>query len=82
MAVIRHTRTERDQIAREVEHAIAQLGPEVVRVRYRVGEDWDGDPAIYFRVVLTDEASGRENLFENARKVENTLLSQFRARED
>lgn len=29
----------------------------VVRIRFNLGEDWDGDPAMYFRVVVTDEAA-------------------------
>jgi hypothetical protein len=44
------------EIAEAVEKVIKTLGPEVVRVRYNVGEDWTGDPALYFRVVLADSA--------------------------
>jgi len=44
------------EVEKAVDQVIKTLGPEVVRVRYNVGEDWTGDPALYFRVVLADSA--------------------------
>ena len=35
------------------------VGPDVVRIRYEIGEDWSGQWAIFFRVVLTDDAARR-----------------------
>ena len=47
----------------EIEAAIARvqqtIGPDVVRIRYEIGEDWSGQWAIFFRVVLTDDAAKR-----------------------
>jgi hypothetical protein len=40
----------------EVERSLA---PDVVRIRYEIGEDWSGQWAIFFRVVLTDDAAKR-----------------------
>lgn len=44
-----------------VQSAIAEvielLAPDVIRIRYDLGPDWSGDPGIYFRTVLSDEAS-------------------------
>jgi hypothetical protein len=34
-----------------------ELGPAVLHIRYEIGQDWSGDSAIFFRVVLSDEAS-------------------------
>jgi hypothetical protein len=42
------------EVEKAVDDFIKTLGPEVVRVRYNIGEDWTGDPALYFRVVLAD----------------------------
>jgi hypothetical protein len=39
---------------REVERSLA---PDVVRIRYEIGEDWSGQWAIFFRVVLADDAA-------------------------
>jgi hypothetical protein len=34
-----------------------ELSPAVLHIRYEIGQDWSGDWAIFFRVVLSDEAS-------------------------
>ena len=71
-----------EQIANEVERAKLLLGPEVVRVRYNTGEDTSGDPAIYFRIVLTDSASRRETLSEVAEKIRNIFDDELRPYEN
>ena len=38
------------------------LGRDVVRLRYTLGEDWTGDPSIFFNIVLTDPASRPDQL--------------------
>jgi hypothetical protein len=61
------TQEQVDQIARA-------LAPDVVYVRFNVSHDWSGDPAIYFRVLLSDEAaSHRERLVEVAGRVRQAL---------
>ena len=34
-----------------------ELSPAVLHIRYEIGQDWSGDWAIFFRVLLSDEAS-------------------------
>lgn len=45
----------------EIQQAVAQveqtLKPDVVFIHYDIRPDWDGDPAIYFHILLTDEAA-------------------------
>jgi hypothetical protein len=45
----------------EIEAAVAEvereLKPDVVRIRYEIGHDWSDEWAIFFRIVLTDEAA-------------------------
>jgi hypothetical protein len=43
--------------------------PDVVRIRYGINQDWSGEWAIFFRIVLTDEVA-RYRLREVASKVE------------
>ena len=43
-----------DEAVRAVEDA---LKPDVVRIRYSIGKDWNDEQAIYFRVVLSDDAA-------------------------
>ena len=56
----------------EIEAAIARVQqstrPDVVRIRYEIGEDWSGQWAIFFRIVLTDDAA-RRRLGDAADKV-------------
>jgi hypothetical protein len=54
-------------------HRVQQIaGPDVVRIRYEIGEDWRGEWAIFFRIVLTDDAA-RRRLRETAAKVARGL---------
>jgi hypothetical protein len=56
-------------IAEGVARAARVLAPEVVRIRYSFEDDWSGNEAVFFRVVLKDSASKRAHLREVARRV-------------
>jgi hypothetical protein len=48
----------RQQEVQTAVNAVAkQLYPDVRYIRYDVGQDWSGDWAVFFRIVLSDEAS-------------------------
>lgn len=49
--------------------------PGVVKINCTFGEDWSGDPAIFFWVTLTDEASRRRVLRRITSRVEDTIRS-------
>lgn len=51
--------TEQAQIETAVEQVKAQLQPDVQQIRWEIDKDWTGQWAIYFRVVLSDEAGNR-----------------------
>jgi hypothetical protein len=51
--------TKRDEINAAVSEVVRLLAPDVVHIRYDIGQDWSGDWAIFFRVVLSDEASNK-----------------------
>ena len=57
----------------ELEQAVLDakraLAPDVVNLRYSLSEDWTGEPAIYFNVVLSEEASKQENLLKSYNRV-------------
>jgi hypothetical protein len=65
------TQEQVDLIARD-------LAPDVVRIRLQVRPDWSGDPALYFRVVLSDEASERDRLSDSARRVRERVRADLR----
>ena len=82
---------ELDKIEKQVTRAAKKLAPDVVRVRYDLHDDWSGDPAIFFRVVISDDAAREERLMtvtEHAKAelraavkpVELGLLSYFNYR--
>ncbi|MGO4884011.1 MAG: hypothetical protein ACLP59_24785 [Bryobacteraceae bacterium] len=54
-----------DRVVAEVERLLA---PDVVHIRYDIERDWAGDWAIFFRVLLSDEAS-KQRLREVATNV-------------
>jgi hypothetical protein len=45
----------------EIASAVAEverlLAPDVEHIQYEIGQDWSGDWAVFFRVLLSDEAS-------------------------
>jgi hypothetical protein len=48
-----------------------------VRIRYGLGEDWNGSPSIFFRVVLTDNAS-QQHLRGASLRVASTVLNEIK----
>ena len=64
------------KIEAEVRAVEAVLRPDIVRIRYEVGEDWSGQWAIFFRVVLSDDAA-KHRLREVATNVERRLAERM-----
>jgi hypothetical protein len=57
--------TKQSQIAAAVDAVTAEL-QSVQRINYEIAQDWDGKWAIFFRVLLSDEAASRGRLRETA----------------
>lgn len=68
--------TKQAEIDAAILHVQQAIGPDVVRIRYEIGEDWSGQWAIFFRVVLTDDAARRQ-LRDVATKVVWGLANQL-----
>jgi hypothetical protein len=49
--------TRRPEVNAAVSDIVRLLSPDVVHIRYDIDRDWSGDWAIFFRVLLSDEAS-------------------------
>jgi hypothetical protein len=69
------------EIESGVQRAVRVLAPAVVRIRYSLDTDWSGDPSVFFRVVLSDEASTKAQLSEIAQRVALTILNEVKAEE-
>jgi hypothetical protein len=62
----------------QVDRIAHDLAPDVVRIRLRDGRDWSDGPALYFRVVLSDEASRRDRLSEVVERVKKKVVDELR----
>ena len=61
--------TKQPQINAAVTEVVNELSPSVKRIRYDIDQDWTGEWAIFFRVLLSDDASEPKNLREIAPQV-------------
>jgi hypothetical protein len=68
--------TKQSEIQAAIDQVERSLAPDVVRIRYEIGEDWSGEWAIFFRVVLSDDAA-RRRLRDVATKVVWGLARQL-----
>jgi hypothetical protein len=64
-----------------VKRAEKALAKDVVRVRHDLGSDWMGSPAVFFNIVLKDEASRPENLREVAQRVALRIMNEAKTDE-
>ena len=58
----------------EIDKIAQSLAPDVVRIRYDFNSDWSGEHSIFFRIVLSDDASREDRLATVAGRVKNRLL--------
>jgi len=71
-----------DKAVREaVREAVKKLTPDVQWIRYAITLDSTGDRAIYFRVMLSDDASREARLAKVARRVESFLSEELKLAE-
>jgi hypothetical protein len=67
---------EREQLAAAIANVERMLGEDVVRLRYTVGTSWSEQPAIFFRILLTDQASKRDRLREVISRIRAVIEEQ------
>jgi hypothetical protein len=72
--------TEREQLAEAIARVEPLLGADVVRLKYDVQEDWSGEPAIYFKVLLTDDAAKRNHRRSVTRQIEDVIETNLEPR--
>lgn len=76
MAIVTSPFVHQQRIAKGVAKASQVLSPDVVHIRYSLDEDWSGSGAVFFRILLSDQASDRAKLREVARRVSATLVNE------
>ena len=81
MTIFQRVEVDERKIATGIAKAKKSLRTDVVRIRFNVGEDWSGDPAVYIRVVLTDDASTEERLGDVAQRVREKVRGEIKVEE-
>ncbi|MGO9261546.1 MAG: hypothetical protein ACLQU1_35370 [Bryobacteraceae bacterium] len=61
------------QIDAAVEEVLKELSPAVQRIRYEIAQDWSGEWALFFSVLLSDEVSDRKNRREIVPRVIDSM---------
>ena len=77
VTVYQRVEVDERKIAARIAKAKKALGRDVVRIRFNLGEDWTGDPAVFIRVVLSDKASEEEHLGDVAQRVRNRVWNEI-----
>ena len=65
------------ELQKQLNGILPQPSAGVVKWRHTFGNDWAGDPAIFFWVTLTDEASKKENLSRATEEFRKVLCEQI-----
>jgi hypothetical protein len=70
------------QLHKAVDDLKPTLGPDVVRLTYDLGQDWSGEPAIFFRIVLSNRASRRDQLRNATNQITNMIVQHLQPLEE
>jgi hypothetical protein len=57
------------------------LGPDVVRIMYSFADDWTGEESLFFRVLISDEASAPSRLRKTTQRISAKILREIKADE-
>jgi hypothetical protein len=61
-----------------VARAAQRLAPDAVNVIPTLGDDWRGEPAVFFMVILADAASRRDQLLRVTNRVSAFIVQEVR----
>jgi hypothetical protein len=62
------------QISAVIKTALAELSPQVRYIRYSIDQDWTGDWAVFFRVVIADEVGSRTGRLEIGNRIRSRIM--------
>ena len=57
-----------------VNRAAQQLRPDVIDLTFTLGNDWSGEPAVFFMIILSNAASQRDQLLSTTSRVSNSIV--------
>ncbi len=70
------------ELAKEIDHVRQGLRPEIVDLRYSLGEDHTGDPSIFFDIVLPDNAIDNDPTLRRSRHLQDDIEQALRPLEN
>ncbi len=76
MAIVASGLVNQRKISAGVERAAKALSADVVRIRFDLEDDWTGNPSLFFKIVITDQASRPEKLREVSQRVTRKIMSE------
>jgi hypothetical protein len=62
------------QFRATVNRVTQQLRPHVIDLTFTLGNDWSGEPAVFFMVILSNAASQRDQLLRITSQVSKTIV--------
>ena len=62
------------QFRAAVSSVAQQLRPHVIDLTFTLGNDWSGEPAVFFMVILSNAASQRDQLLRTTNQVSNVIV--------
>lgn len=68
--------TQQARFQAAVERAARRLSPHVVSVIPTLGNDWQGEPAVFFMVILEDAASRGDQLLNTSNQVSESIVQE------
>jgi hypothetical protein len=74
--IIPRAHAEQEQFAAAIAEVERQLHPDVVYIRHSLGNDWTGEPSVFFRVLLSDAAGTRDQLLNVTNRIETAIVWQ------
>jgi hypothetical protein len=62
------------QFRATINRAARRLRPNVIDLTFTLGNDWSGEPAVFFMVILSNAASQRDQLLKITSQVSNAIV--------
>jgi hypothetical protein len=72
-----------DKFMADIERAAKSLAPDVAGIISTLGNDWTGEPSVFFTVILSDAVASRpDQLLNVTNRVSNFIVQQVAPLED
>jgi hypothetical protein len=81
MPIVPRGLVDQTKIRAGVLRAQRALAPDVIRVMYSITVDWTGEQSLFFRILISDEASTPNRLRETTQHITAKILHEIKSEE-